>query len=157
MFSMASNSHSRRSQTNKLPFLDVLVKGQITESWKPKCTGSQDTLIESSTTVATTQQRTKLVACRLLKRARTQCSIMSRKNEENYMMSILKKNGYSRNFIRKCLSRTSSTTKSSTEINKCIVLLSIKNVSEIATRLPRPLGGIGVALKGSQPCQLIYL
>ncbi|CAH8523810.1 unnamed protein product [Heterobilharzia americana] len=57
----------------------------------------------------------------------------------NYLIFTLKKNGYPRNFIRRCLYRASPTTKSSTEINKRIVLPYIKNVSEITTRLLRPL------------------
>ncbi|CAH8652478.1 unnamed protein product [Heterobilharzia americana] len=69
-------------------------------------------------------------------------------------MSTLEKNGYPRNFIRRCLSRASPTTKSSTEINKSIVLPYIKNISEIMTRLLKPLG-IGVAHKPTNSLQTL--
>ncbi|CAH8665099.1 unnamed protein product [Heterobilharzia americana] len=65
-------------------------------------------------------------------------------------MFTLKKNGYPRNFIRRCLSRASPTRRSSTEINK----RKIKKISEITTRLLRPLG-IGVAHKPTNSLQTL--
>ncbi|CAH8442971.1 unnamed protein product [Heterobilharzia americana] len=95
-----------KESDNQLPFLNVLVSR--TNAGNPKSTGSQHTLITSSTTIAITQQHTKSVACRLYSKEQEHCSTRtSRRNGKNYLMPMLQKNGYPRNFIRRYLSRTS--------------------------------------------------
>ncbi|CAH8628969.1 unnamed protein product [Heterobilharzia americana] len=147
-----------KESNNQLPFLDVLVSrtnaGKLETQVHRKPTYT-DQILNYNCNNPTTHKISSVQT--LFKRARIHCSTTtSRRSEENYLMSTLKTNGYPRNFIRRCLSRASSTTRSSTEINKRIVLPYIKDVSEITTRLLRPLG-IGVAHKPTNSLQtLLY-
>ncbi|CAH8463998.1 unnamed protein product [Heterobilharzia americana] len=147
----------KRKSKYQLPFLDVLVSrinaGKLDTQVYRKPTHT-DQILNYNSNNPTTHKISCLQT--LFRKVRTHCNTTnSRRDEQNYLISILKRNAYPRNFVRRCPSRTSSTTKSSTEISKRIILPYIKSISEITRRLLRPLDGIGVAHKSTNSFQTV--
>eukprot|EP00061_Rhincodon_typus_P007509 g29272.t1 len=76
----------------------------------------------------------------LLEWARTRCNTSElRRKEEEHQYKTLAINGYPRNFIHRCLLNRKQL-EDTVRPNTLATLPYIKNISELATRLLRPLG-----------------
>nr|CAH8832216.1 unnamed protein product [Trichobilharzia regenti] len=70
--------------------------------------------------------------------------------EEKYLQTVFKKNGYPKNFIKKCLKSNESTNKEpSPKTKKQFILPYIRNISEITARIMKPFD-IDVAHKPAE-------
>ncbi|XP_059499415.1 uncharacterized protein LOC125448232 isoform X2 [Stegostoma tigrinum] len=127
--------------SNKLPFLDVTVQrtvnGELQSSVYRKTTHT-DQILNYRSNHPNTHKRSCIRT--LFQQATTHCSTEElRRAEENHLYSILKKNGYPMNTVRRFLSnKPKQTDKTGSET--ITTLPYIKDIPEMTARLRGPLG-----------------
>ncbi|BHF66999.1 hypothetical protein SprV_0301002200 [Sparganum proliferum] len=128
-------------ENNQLVFLDVLVCrkdcGGLTTKVFRKATNRMQVLnFNSNHTIS--HKRSCIKA--LYRRVETRCSEMEDKVAElQYLRRVLRANGYSRNFVNQCIGKRHQR-PNPTDPKFWRALPYVKNVSEVASRLPTPLG-----------------